>query len=122
MPKLLIVATVAATLRAFLLPYVRHFRSRGWRVDALARDATLDPECRGAFDACHDAAFSRKPWALRDIRGLNNSIRALVTREGYDIVHTHTPVASFVTRLALRTLPQETRPKVVYTAHGFHFY
>ena len=121
-PCLLIVTTVAATLRAFLLPYARHFRALGWRVDALARDAASMPECVEAFDACHEVAFTRRPWELRDLRAMNASIRDLVIREGYDIVHVHTPVASFVTRMALRKLPARTRPGVVYTAHGFHFY
>lgn len=122
MPKLLIVTTVAATLRAFLLPYARHFRALGWRVDALSRDAGSCAECREAFDACHEVPFSRKPWALRGVRRMNDAIRNLVLREGYDIVHVHTPVASFVTRMALSSLPPERRPKVVYTAHGFHFH
>ena len=50
MPKLLIVTTVAATLRAFLLPYAQHFRALGWRVDALSRDAGSCAACREAFD------------------------------------------------------------------------
>jgi glycosyltransferase involved in cell wall biosynthesis len=49
-------------------------------------------------------------------------IREIVDREGYDLVHVHTPIASFVTRLALRSLPIERRPAVLYTAHGFHFH
>ena len=122
MPKLLIVTTVAATLRAFLLPYARHFRDLGWRVDALSRDSESCAACRETFDACHEVPFSRKPWALRGVRRMNGAIRSLVLREGYDIVHVHTPVASFVTRMALRKLHAERRPKVVYTAHGFHFH
>ena len=118
----MIVTTVAATLRAFLLPYARHFRELGWRVDALSRDAGSCAECQEAFDACHEVPFSRKPWALRGLRRMNGAIRSLVLREGYDIVHVHTPVASFVTRMALRKLPAERRPKIVYTAHGFHFH
>ena len=121
-PSLLIVTTVAATLRAFLLPYARRFRALGWRVDALARDASSLPECVEAFDACHEAAFTRRPWELRGLRAMNAAIRDLVIRESYDIVHVHTPVASFVTRMALRKLPPDIKPKVVYTAHGFHFY
>ena len=58
MPKLLIVTTVASTLKAFLLPYARHFRALGWQVDALARGASSEPECLEAFDACHEAAFT----------------------------------------------------------------
>ena len=122
MPRLLIVTTVAATLRAFLLPYARRFRALGWRVDALARDASNTPGCIEAFDACHDVALSRQPWRLRGVRSSSAAIRALVSREGYDIVHVHTPVAAFVTRMALRELRRAGSPKVVYTAHGFHFH
>ena len=35
------------------------------------------------------------------------------------MVHVHTPVASFVTRYALR---KEKKLKIIYTCHGFHFY
>ena len=44
-------------------------------------------------------------------------------REGrYDIVHVHTPIAAFVTRFALRRVRRRRPTRVVYTAHGFHFY
>ena len=46
-------------------------------------------------------------------------IRELVQRNDYDVVHVHSPVAAFVVRFALRRL---SRPRVVYTAHGFHFH
>ena len=36
--------------------------------------------------------------------------------------HVHTPVAAFVTRLALDRLRQKQNVQVVYTAHGFHFH
>src|SRR5439155_25929432 len=48
--------------------------------------------------------------------------RDLVTREAYDIVHVHTPVASFLARYALRGIRARRRVRVVYTAHGFHFH
>ncbi len=122
MPKLLMVTTVAATLRAFLLPYAAHFKNRGWTVDAMSGGVSSCDECLRAFDRCHDAAFSRKPWELRNTRELCARIREIVAEGRYDIVHVHTPVAAFVTRLALRKIPFESRPKVVYTAHGFHFF
>ncbi|MEH7526740.1 glycosyltransferase family 4 protein, partial [Bacillus sp. JJ1503] len=37
----------------------------------------------------------------------------------YDLVHTHTPVASFLIRMACRNIPNL---KMIYTAHGFHFF
>jgi glycosyltransferase involved in cell wall biosynthesis len=121
-PSALFVTTVPITLEAFLVPFAEHFRAQGWRVDALANGATTTPALAGAFGHRYDVAWSRNPLAPRNLIGTARAVRELVTREGYDIVHVHTPIAAFVTRFALRRLPRETRPTVIYTAHGFHFY
>lgn len=117
--KLLVVATMHHFLEAFLLPFARHYRELGWRVDALAHGAPDSAACREAYDSVWQASWSRTPFALRNNLGNLNSVRELVTNGGYDIVHVHTPVASFVTRAALRS---RRRAKVIYTAHGFHFF
>jgi glycosyltransferase involved in cell wall biosynthesis len=54
--------------------------------------------------------------------GTTTAVRDLVRSGNYDIVHTHTPIASFVTRYALRRHDAASRPVVIYTAHGFHFF
>ncbi|MDF2446265.1 MAG: glycosyltransferase [Moraxellaceae bacterium] len=120
MPRLLIVSTVPATLRAFLLPFARHYRALGWQVDAAARDIDSLPELKQEFDACHALPLSRNPRDIGTLLRAPAAIRALVARGNYDIVHVHTPVAAFLVRFALRTL--SPRPRVVYTAHGFHFH
>jgi glycosyltransferase involved in cell wall biosynthesis len=120
-PRLLYVATIAATLSHFLGPYARHFRAAGWRVDAAASGALADPALHAAFDAVHELPLSR---SIFDVRGMLASYRALsgLLDTAPDIVHVHTPIASFVTRLAIRRRPRDRRPAVVYTAHGFHFH
>ena len=120
-PALLIVATVAGTIAGFLAPYAAHFRSLGWRVDAAANGATSDPRLLEAFDRVHELPLSR---SLRDVRGLERGRRALaeILETSPDIVHVHTPIASFLTRIAVRQLPRDRRPAVAYTAHGFHFH
>jgi glycosyltransferase involved in cell wall biosynthesis len=122
MPSLLMASTVPVTLRAFLAPLARHFRSLGWRVDAMARDVSGSSECLTAFDRCWDVPWSRTPWNPRNLLQAVPEVREIVAREGYDLVHVHTPVAGFVTRFALRHRAHEGQPKVIYTAHGFHFY
>ena len=118
-PKLLIVTTIPNTIRAFLIPYACFFRGLGWRVDAMARDITRFEGLSIHFDKTIDASWSRNPLDPSNIPAFRH-IRQTVFDEGYDIVHVHTPVAAFVTRAALRK-PENNRPKVVYTAHGFHF-
>lgn len=116
--RLLISTTVPETF-SFLKPYAAHFRGLGWRVDA----ATGDGDIRSLRDTFQEVW--RIPWS-RQVGALDNWVRApsalrrAVAQGNYDIVHTHTPIASFVTRAALRKRPSG-RPAVVYTAHGFHF-
>ncbi len=120
-PSLLMVATVSNTIRHFLLPYAMHFRALGWRVDVAANGVTADPAVRQAFDHVHELPLSR---SILDVGGMMRAERELsaILESAPDIVHAHTPIAGFVTRVAARRLPAATRPAVVYTAHGFHFH
>lgn len=121
MVRMLMVSTVAATLRAFLLPFADHFRQKGWRVDGLARGISDCEECQGRFDRTWEAVWSRNPLDRRNMKAVSQ-VQQLVAQEHYDLVHVHTPVASFLTRYALRGLREQGAVKVIYTAHGFHFY
>lgn len=118
--KLLIAATVAKTLEAFLLPYAEYFRKQGWEVDAVAEGARSSALCLQAFDNVWEVPWSRNPLAMANWRALKQ-IRALVEAREYDIVHVHTPIAGFVTRIASRRA-RRGKTRVVYTAHGFHFH
>ena len=101
MPRLLIATTVPVTLTAFLLPFAAHFRGRGWPVDAMANGISADEACADAFDHVWEMPWSRNPLHPRNFLATPKRVREIVTGEGYDLVHVHTPVASFVTRLAL---------------------
>ena len=122
MPKLLIVSTVAITLRSFLLPYARHFRSMGWQVDGAAHGAAEDPECLDAFDSAFNIAWSRKRGSLGNLFRAPGQIQSIVKRNNYDLVHVHTPIASLLSRYVLRNLRRSGRPKIIYTVHGFTFH
>lgn len=117
--RLLIAASIPEMVEVFLLPYARHMRSLGWQVDVLANGASNSAGCREAFDNTYNIDWSRNPLDPRNLIRLPREIRDLVQRNLYDVVHVHSPVASFVVRFALRKL---SRPRVVYTAHGFHFH
>ena len=121
-PRLLIASAVPATLHAFLLPYAAHYRARGWRVDAAANGAADDPGLVDAFDAVHHVPWTRRPADPVNLTVATSRLRGLVARERYDLVHAHDPVAAFVARFALRRLRHRTGTRMIYTAHGFHFF
>ena len=121
--KLLIVANVPSMLREFLLPFGQHFSKLGWQVDAMVSEATNQADVGRELEQFHHlwrVEWSRNPLDPRNFFKAPKTIREIVSKEKYDIVHVHSPVAAFVTRFALRNMPN--RPKVIYTAHGFHFH
>jgi glycosyltransferase involved in cell wall biosynthesis len=119
MPKLLVVTTVPITIRSFLLPFIQHFRSLGWQVDGMAQGITEDRDCVETCDRIYDIQWSRNVLDPRNLWAGVSRVKQVVAQEDYDLVHVHTPIAAFVTRYALR---KSQKPKVIYTAHGFHFY
>lgn len=121
-PRLLIAGAVPSTLNAFLLPYAEHYRARGWEVHAAANGARGDARLAAAFDDVHDIPWTRRPYDPVNLTVAARRIRALAGAERYDLVHVHDPVAAFVTRFALRRVRMGWGTKVVYTAHGFHFF
>lgn len=122
MPKLLIAATMALTLRSFLLPLAQRMKDAGWTVDGAANGILEDESCRNVFDSVFETEWKREPGDIASLVRSYRRIRQIVRAGGYDIVHVHTPIAAAVTRFALKNLSEAERPKVIYTAHGFHFY
>ncbi len=62
--------------------------------------------------------FARTPYDIAKLIKGYKELRTLIIREQYAGIHCHTPVAGMITRLAAHG----TKSKVIYTAHGFHFY
>lgn len=40
----------------------------------------------------------------------------------YDLIHCHSPIGGMICRLANRCSRHYAKTKMIYTAHGFHFY
>ena len=64
---------------------------------------------------------TRNPFEKGTVTAIKQ-LETIVSNENYDIVHCHTPIAAMCTRLACRKLRKKKGVRVIYTAHGFHFY
>ncbi len=116
--KICQVCTVDFTLYHFLLPLMRAQRDAGHDVEGACADGKFADKVRAEGFRVHDLPLARSHNPFRNARAafaLHKFFRA----GRYDMVHTHTPAASFVGRLAARTAGV---PKIVYTAHGFYFH
>lgn len=117
--KILIVTTISSTVDSFLVPHIRLLRELGHQVDvafSIVRESS--PEIYEMGCKIHPIDFQRSPISKKN-HNAYKAIQALVAREGYQLIHVHTPVAALLTRMACRHFKGT---KVIYTAHGFHFF
>lgn len=122
MPRALIISTIGRTIEAFLLPMAQRLRATGWDVHAAASGATGSPTLTREFDGVHDLHWQRNPADIGGILSSVHALRSLNEEFRFDVIHVHTPVAAFFGRLALRRRGSAAQQRIIYTAHGFHFY
>ncbi len=120
--KVLFVATVRSHIGQFHMPFIKRLKELGCTVDAAYRDNSADKPGldTSAIDHVYEVPFSRSPYSLDNVKAYK-ILKKILKNNDYDAVHCHTPMGAVVTRLAARSLRKKGL-KVIYTAHGFHFY
>lgn len=116
--KILFVATISNTINAFLIPHIKFLINQGHEVDVACNIVSeIDTKIIELGCKVHNIEFQRIPLKKDNYKAYKK-IGEIVKREGYELVHTHTPIASFLVRLACKS---NLKVKILYTAHGFHF-
>lgn len=114
--KVLFTASIEGHFTAFHLPYLQYFHDLGYEVHTAAKGEEKLPYT----DVQHKVCFERSPLSKKNIQAYRE-LKKLISENEFDLIHCHTPVASVLTRLAARKA-RKKGTKVIYTAHGFHFY
>lgn len=107
-----------ANFSKFNLPYMHWFMSQGWQVDYASAGEENVPDCTNQYKI----SVARSPFhVLKNLKALKE-LKKILYENHYDILHCHTPMGGVLGRLAAKKLWKEHKIKVIYTAHGFHFY
>lgn len=120
MKKVLFSANVYRHLTAFHMPYMRMLLDKGFEVYAIANEdyGGHREKLEEIGVKTIDVPINRNPFSFDNAKSLKIIKNTLRTME-FDIVHVHTPIAAFLTRLAK---PKNMKGKLIYSAHGFHFF
>lgn len=116
-PRLLQLCAVDYTAYFLLLPLARALRDE-YEVHFASSSGEFAAEIQSEGFSYHQIPMERSYNIIAHIRSTWLLTR-LMKRERFQVVHTHTPIASLVGRLAARLAGV---PVVVYTAHGFYFH
>jgi len=121
--RVLFVATVVKThMMQFHIPYLRMFQEMGWETAVASKNDYENPaDCKIPYcDTYYDIPFARLPWKKSNIQSFR-MLKKIIDQGSYDIIHCHTPVGAMIARLAALSA-RKKGTKVIYTAHGFHFF
>lgn len=94
-------------------------KNKGYEVDiATSQTENLTIEAKQLATRIYEIHFSRSPINKNNFMAYKE-IKKILNEQRYNVIHVHTPVASAVTRIAANS---KSGAKLVYTAHGFHFF
>jgi len=114
--KILFTASIPLHFKAFHLPYLKWFQEQGYETHVACNGYEELPY----VDKLWDVPFERAPFSLGNIAAYKQ-LKKIIDSENYALVNCHTPMASVLTRLA-SVDARKNGMKLLYTAHGFHFY
>ena len=114
--KVLFCATKDIHFYSFHLPYFKWFKEKGYEVHTVSGDFLPLPY----VDYKYTIPIQRTPFSFQNGKALLQLKRIIDTHQ-FDIIHCHTPMGGMLTRIAARAA-RKKGTKVIYTAHGFHFY
>ncbi len=120
--KILLTATVQSHICQFHKPLVELLHEQGCEVHVAARDNLAEKNgLKLDFaDKVFNLPFSRSPKNKDNLKAYKQ-LKKIIDEGNYDVIHCNTPMGGIVTRLAARKV-RKKGTKVLYTAHGFHFY
>lgn len=129
--KALQLASVASMIDQFTIPNIKILQSLGYQVDVVAdftNPGTITSEraldLKNRLKEMHVRVFDIAiPRSLnpKAIYSSYKTVRHLIKQEHYRIIHCHSPIGGAICRLAAKS-ERKNNCKVIYTAHGFHFY
>lgn len=115
--KVLFTANLTSFFTKFLIPQLKWFKDNGYEVHIAAGPEDIEVPY---FDKSFDVDFARGFDLKQNIISYKQMVKILKDSD-YEIISCHTPFGAAITRLAAKKCRLKNT-RVVYMAHGFHFY
>ncbi len=134
MKKALMHAHTAYMVTQFNIDNIKILQDLGYTVDVACcwadDDSALSPEAMKARRKMLDdlgcrvieSASLRKIFNISELSKAYKQLKHEVETNRYEIVHTQSPIGGVICRLACRKARKLYGTKVIYAAHGFHFF
>lgn len=125
MKKLLFISNIAGKkgIDNFALANITAAKEQGLEFHTAINYSSVDPAVLKSDSEkysvyLHHVNFCRNPYSVSNFRAYKELV-SLIKKENIDYIHCNTPVGGLLGRLAGKKCKVK---KVIYQAHGFHFY
>ena len=121
--KMLYITNLATKIGGFSLASINASREQniGFHIAANFNSASkkqIDEDQKTYGVSIHHIDINRSPFSLENLKAYRQIVE-LIKKENIDYIHCNTPVGGILGRLAGKKCKVK---KVIYQAHGFHFY
>ena len=127
--RVLILASVASMIGQFNRDNISLLQKMGYKVDVACNfknGSTFSEESAKRLKKelieqgvrCFHVDFSRSPVQIGKHVQCYRTVKRLMLENQYLFCHCHSPIGGAIARIA----GHATKTKIIYTAHGFHFY
>lgn len=131
-PRAMILASVASMIDQFNMNNIQLLLDNDYDVDVVCNCQTgnnISDERVKEFISrlnkkdvtIYDIPIPRKIFDVKGIKKSVSLIKKLADENNYSLMHCHSPIGSVVARWSFRKA-RKKGTRVIYTAHGFHFY
>lgn len=127
--KMMMLASVASMIDQFNMPNIKMLLDMGYKVDVACNfiegstcsQEKIEQLKRNLTELgvnYYQIDFSRDITKVNRIGIAYRQVKKLMKKNAYSFVHCHSPIGGLIARMAGKA----TKTRVIYTAHGFHFY
>lgn len=129
MKKMLMLASVASMIDQFNIPNIEILQQQGYEVHVACnfekgstcsaeRISELKKKLASMNATCFQIDFSRNVFKVNEVIKAYKQVKELCVCEKYQFIHCHSPIGGVIGRMVGHAM----HIKVIYTAHGFHFF
>lgn len=119
--KCLIVSTVSRQFTLFERGNIKVLKELGYEIHGVANYSDASKQLENLEIIQHHIDIQRSPFSIKNIKAYKQLQKIMKTDE-YDLIHCHTPMGGVLARIAAKKARKQGKTKVIYTAHGFHFF
>jgi len=118
MKKLLFISNITKRITNFTLPSIEVCKEMGYEFHLASNLSEFNDDLQKYNIKLHHIDITRNPLSFKNIIAYKQMIE-LIRKEKYDAIHCNTPIGGLLGRICGSLLNVN---KIIYTAHGFHFY